>query len=594
MTTSPNEGVDSMFLVDLVNISTSSASSTATTTPDLSANYFSIERANKLGSEVELYDEHDESDTVIHYHDGLNGLGILQLVDKYIQSTLNTYSALDHNLKTTFEAFKFDIIANQLLANHSSSQSSLSTSISAVGSSQNNMSINLSDTTYGPLLHSFRPRIVALSLLYYVKINYKLIKKHEKYKKILLAVSLINLECDARAGVRFYAQMIINRTKKMVSIMNNIDRKSINSTLLKFRKPNNVEFVCSLYHFAINMFSRQVSEMIRYIDDIGWLWKYLVVYGLENSLTHGLHQEESKVIRCVTGNTNCCSCTWRNEPNRLLRALKYVKKISLCVIMSILEDETHAGDSNEADRIKAQIFVNQFDNLTSHQKLPPLTFPTRLLCLIKIMDRIIFSFSNLYNEFNLLEPTISEDIASTVPLDVVPESNEDIRIQELGTLVNDLRQKLDMIELGHESNNKFSTIGDDINNLLIKYQEMVNPKEEKSINWKRRTSRRHSSKRMSDLFFSDGDLDSIQNEKESRRRSSGLNFSLITVVPDEESNSRDQLKKTLEKLTSGKSSIEDATILNANNDTQITSKANNQAFNQFKIDLATKLNEKLV
>jgi hypothetical protein len=497
-------------------------------------------------SKYNSYKENNKTIEILKASSNIN-LTIDELIDNYIQNLFQSKIELNSEIHLLFEEFKFDIITDYLLTSSDDKSGRFNDEeINEVDVSENSMFIKLSDTPYLLLIHSIKPKLLSFSINCYIRNNIKRLDKKIIMKLLILSISIINMTNNSSAGIKLYSKMLINRTKKLIKLLSelekffsirNINFKRRNNSIIINKSTTNLNLISSSIHILISLIVKRIGILINYGINIGSLWKYLIIYGLDNN------NEELKLVRNIIENPKSCSCTWYNEPSRLIRTLNYIKKILLCVIMSLMEIEEE--EINEIDEQKCIIFMKKFwckfgfEDI-NFQNNKNLTFATKILGVSTKLDEFnsfIESFKNeIFSDFkiNLNECTnINNDINE---LDVLSERNEDDRIRELSSLVESIGYKLDLIELGIDNDdNKLLSLKDDIKNLVTCYNGVTSG--EKFHNNK--ISNMELKKlRMSEILL-DEDIDN-EYVKKSHRRSSGINVKLFTVVKDAKKNEEEE------------------------------------------------------
>lgn len=510
-------------------------------------------------------------------------------LDFYVNSIKQSKTNLNNELYSLFEEFKFDLITDHLSipiesihSHHNDRYKNILKFDSNNNGNQNKIqTIDLSTTIYSLLLHSIKPELYSFAILCFVKRKFHKLNKKTILSLLILSVYNINMVNNASIGIKLYANTIITRTNKFISLLTLLEKYFFDFNIMKNNKKwnntniNNVHsnvnnnsklitklnLISSSIHLLISILVKKIGKMITFVLDIGCLWKYIVVYGLNNDL------EEIKIIRNIIENPTTCSCIWFNEINRLIKTLQYIKKLFLCIIMSCIEiknNENKAEDEN-----KAKIFMKNFWSKFGYKEIKwninNLTFPSRLLGLSIILDDSvkflqIIKFEIIDdNNFQLdkNEEKFSKDIEKNSRLEIVNERNEDERIREVSKIVDKIGYKLDLIELGiknkdnndnkENNNSELFEIRNDINLLVNKYNEITSGKLVNSLNKDitispirvtRCNDNNLKKLRMSEILFDDNETNSSNNEFEKlNRRSSGnggLNIKLISIIKDTE------------------------------------------------------------
>lgn len=476
------------------------------------------------------------------------------LFNRYINAVRESEEATDLDIHTTFEEFKYDVITNYLsrTSTHFHSAIELDNSTNEYENqddAKERLFIKLRDTPYAILLHSVMPKLIVFSIGSYIRNNIKLLGLRAKISLTILITSIVNMVNNAKNGVKFYANLMKYRTRKLLRRISDLERYFTKEKVRKRKVgTSKVNILSSSVHFLITVLVKRIHGFIMIGINPSSLWNYLVLYGLDHNL------EELKVVRSITNNSGNCSCIWNDQFARLIRTLDYVKKILLCVIMSSVELRNNGFGDEEIKKCKAftRKFLNKFgfeDPIMKEQNL-------------QISTRILFITVNVSDLLDFLESFRKElgsgdygyNTCETSELDTLSETNEDERVKELSDIIDRITTKIDLVELGINSKeSNMEHLGKEIDDLVKCYREMASGKS------KRMTFDNIELKklRMSDIL-----LDEFEEEQlKKHRRSSGLNVSLVSVVKeeeeeeacedivvDEQATATEEFKKTLEKL----------------------------------------------
>lgn len=525
-------------------------------------------------------------------------LTIEDIVDNYIQSLEQSEIELNNEIYLAFEEFKFDVITDHLslpvdstynrtistsaiLGNDlSRSTTSRNTSCTTIGyfdyyslnELEENLFIKLSDTPYLLLLHSIRPKLTSFSIFSFIRKNISKLNKKCTLALMSFAVSILNMTDNSSKGLKLYSRMLILRTKKMTTSLLNFESYLLKLVTIKgnqFRKYNNItnnhskqtrlNLISSSLHLLISVFVKRIGKMITYVSNIGSLWKYIAVYGLDGDF------DEVKLVRNIVENPSACSCTWLNDPIKLIRTLQYVRKVLLCVIMSSMEvDEIEITDNENAILFMKNFWSKfGFDNIKWN--IGSLTFATRLLGMSSCLDEFTSFINNLKNEIiddtlpilhesNYFNPNGETPSSfstlnmsdNAYKLDIVNERNEDERIRTLSSIVDRIGYKLDLVEIGMDNSDEgLLSVKNDIDALINCYNEVTSGTSliTNSTNTKNRNELKKL--RMSEILLDEFNESSQQTaeKKQKNRRSSGFNVKLFSVVKSEETNENDQGKE---------------------------------------------------
>lgn len=616
-----------MPLLAKESIMTSKSTSTTTsaeTTPNLEfneklPNFYALYSSSNIEKQGTIYNkdlqkhfqfqnnndniELDESDdTVIYFGDKKNNLeeenftkfmegntkrclSIDDILDEYIYTVKQSEFDLINEVHLMFEEFKFDIITDHLSlpmesfitrrTNNSNFDIELNDkktqyldeSINGIGE---NMVINLSETPYLLLLHSISPKLMSFSILSFLRRNILNINRTNVLSLLILSISILNMTGNSSRGLKLYSRMLIFRTKKLLILLPKLEKYLIKSVKNKSNRQNNIYYnsnfqnkktklnlISSSIHLLISVFVKRIGKLISYVSNIGSLWKYIAVYALDNDF------EEIKVIRNIIENPVSCSCTWVNDPLRLISSLQYVRKLLLCIIMSsmeIKENEKTEMIDNEKSIIFMKNFWSKFGFENIKWNINNLTFATRVLGMSTCLEELNIFIENLENE--IIDEDIYINVENNVDnecydflsksdknylLDIVNEKNEDERIRNLNSIVSRIGYKLDLIELGVDNNDNIIKLKDDMNDLIKKYNELTSGKcsntQDSIIN-----DMSLKKMRMSQILFEEFD-DNKEEIIKNKRRSSGINIKLFTVVKDkkEEEDKKEQEEKKEEE-----------------------------------------------
>lgn len=495
-------------------------------------------------------------------------LSIDDVADGYVYTLKQSQLELKNELHSAFEEFKFDIITDHLSLPFESTYSrSLSgsyidpTNANSVRHFDNindrieeTVSIRISDTPYLVLLHSIRPQLMSFSIISFVRRRLSILKKRTTLSLMTLAISILNMANNSTEGLKVYSKMLIYRTQRLAFTLLQLEQfLSISATTKNLAKKSNsiinnnsdnsskrtrMNLMSSSIHLLISVFVKRIGKMITYVSDIGSLWKYIAVYGLDGDF------DETKIVRNIIENPESCSCTWQNESGRLIRALQYVRKLSLCIIMSMMELEDH----EDKDKDKSVIFMRNFwakfgfENVKWNVGSP--TFATRLLGMCTCLDEFIVfvdsfkreiiekdvHFSTGHEQNNPInDSNESKCSRSAHGLDVVSEKNEDDRIRELNSMVSKIGYKLDLIELGMDTRDSLFTLRNDIDELVRCYNEVTSGKALKRNDSLMTRNNELKKLRISEILL-DEMSDGTDDKKKKKRRSSGIDLKLFSVV----------------------------------------------------------------
>ena len=544
----------------------------------------------------ELEQDCDNTTNILDGHTRRN-LSIEDIIDSYVCMLKQSQVELKNDIHRAFEEFKFDIITDHLSPpietiyyrtvsgpNITSSEHNGRQAYEAYDREEETVSIRLSETPYLILLHSITPQLMSFSILSFLRRKLTLLDRRTILSLITLAVSILNMANNSSEGLKLYSKMLIHRTQKVTYSLLQLERFLSTSVSAKSQakrynlaasgnknssKRANLALIASAIHLLISVFVKRIGKMITYISNIGSLWKYIAVYGLDGDF------DEIRMVRNIIENPESCSCTWLNEPGRLIRALQYVRKISLCIILSLMEIE----ESEENDHVKATIFMKNFWSKFGFESInwnvgSP-TLATRLLGMCTCIEEFTTFVDLIKVEviagevqiFDSREPSGSneesnEDSRSDniYGLGVVRERNEDEKIRELSSVVGKVGYKLDLIELGMDSKEGIFTLKNDIDELLRCYNEVTSGKASKRNENTTTKDKELKKLRMSEILLDDFDVAAEKSRR--NRRSSGIDLRLFSVVKtseevkadrceivqSEERSSDTEFRKTLERL----------------------------------------------
>lgn len=509
-----------------------------------------------LGLDVEKDNQTSTFDDTTEILDGItkSDMDVRSFLDVYIESIQNYKDEIQNEVRSLFEEFKFDIVSDYLSSKENNKSSTNLTTLN----SGSRMSLQLLKTPYPLLLHSLRPQLTSFSIICFLRKHFRCIKRINTIKLMILSISILNMSNNAILGIKFYAQMMVNRVKNLIKHLMKLERYfascniSIGRNTMKRKsfKNSKLNIITSSMHFLISVIVKRIGQIIDLGVNMTALWKYLVVYGLEDD------SEEIKVVRNIVKNPSSCSCAWYNEPSRILRTLKYVKKVLICVTMSTMEYENgyEAPNNCESSNVFMKKFWTKFGIDETALERKHLMFSTRILGIanqLSEFNTFIEQFEVEVVDYKLLD---SFENITEEELEVVNERNEDERIRELSKLVEQLSLKLDLIELGINQDNGIVELKDDVNELVLYYNEVSSGNSASSMSRNMELKRL----RMSEVLFDDCD----SSENKQKRRSSGINFNIVSVVKNDESlvihedksHTQDgEFREALEKLCLSKS-----------------------------------------
>lgn len=544
----------------------------------------------------ELEQDYDNTTKILDGHTRRN-LSIEDITDSYIFILKQSQVDLKNEIQRAFEEFKFDIITdhlsppNESIYYRTASGPNRTTSehigrhvYESLDGGEETVSIRLSDTPYLILLHSIRPQLMSFSILSFLRKKLHLLEKRTILSLLTLAVSIINMANNSNEGLKLYSKMLIYRTQKLTYSLLQLERFLSTSVSAKNQakrynltiggnnnssKRAKLTLISSAIHLLISVFVKRIGKMITYISNVGSLWKYIAVYGLDGDF------DEIRIVRNIIQNPESCSCTWSNEPERLVRVLQYVRKMSLCIILSLMEVE----ENEEKDNVKATIFMKNFwsnfgfESVNWNVGSP--TLATRLLGMCTCVEEFT-TFVDLMkgeivaeevqlvdsNEPGELSEEFNENSRSDniYGLGVLRERNEDERIRELSSMVGKVGYKLDLIELGMDSKEGIFTLKSDIDELVRCYNEVTSGKAFRRNENTTTKDKDLKRLRMSEILLDD--FDGAAEKSRRNRRSSGIDLKLFSVVkttdevkPDrceivqaDERSSDTEFRKTLERL----------------------------------------------
>lgn len=530
--------------------------------------------------EEQLFDESTESEnTVIHYeenkfryNDGVDldltspisqrqasndsikysKTLLNNILDEYTKGLKDYRDQVRQEVQSLFEECQFDIISNYM---SSSTKIESQRHFDEVVDSK--ILLQLSRTPYPLLLHSLRPQLTAASLLCFLRKHFTQITHKNLIKLIILSTTILNMSNNSLLGMKFYAQMMINRTKRIISQLLRLEEYfsgcsyninyQLNRRSIKQNKNSKLNLVNSSMHFLISMIVNRIGRIVSFGLNTSTLQKYITIYGLDDET------EEIKVVRNIAKNTSSCACTWYNEPTRILRTLKYTRKVLICTLMSSMEIENDIR--TEPGLEDAGLFLRRFWNRLGIEEPirngPDVMLSTRILGIANELKDISIFFTKMDTEIVDEKLLDSFDFTIEEDLEVVNEGNEDDRVHEMSQMIERLAMKLDLIELG-KTNLTIGDLKDDVYDFLSYYNDVTSGK---NSNNERKDNSNLRRLRMSEILFDD------ENNKSNKqkRRSSGMNFPIVSVVKHEESlvaeadksnTENEEFQRVLEKLCS--------------------------------------------
>ncbi|TID31404.1 hypothetical protein CANINC_000033 [Pichia inconspicua] len=540
-------------------------------------------------TDEQLFDDSNESEnTVIHYEEtmlsknglNLNPVPILQeqnsvepkkcsdsiskligyighLTCKYTKNSKKCKEQMFQELRSYSEEYQFEIVSNCM---NLSGKKEKKFSVPPHSSEDHEVSLNLLKTPYSLLLHSLRPQLIAFSLLCFIRRYFKQINLKNLVELTILSITFLNMSNNSLIGIKIYAQMMVHRTKRIINELLRLEdyfgkfSGAINRTPYKrvFHRCLNSKFnlVNSSMHFLISMLVNRIERIASFGLNKCTLKEYFIIYGIDDDL------EETKVVKNIVKNTSSCACIWYNEPNRILRTLKFTRMVLICILMSSIEIESNYRTTSETEN--AEVFLINFWNKLGtdiNANAPHVMISTKILGTaieLKSINSLIVKISEEIIDDKLLDSFNSENESSlNMDLDVVNESNEDDTVYELSQIIQTISTKLDLIELG-KTDFDLTDLKDDVFEFFSYYKETTfgktNSNEKKDSSNLRRL-------RMSEILFDD------ENKKvlKEKRRSSGMNFPIVSVVKNEDSfaieedkcnTENEEFQRVLEKLCS--------------------------------------------
>lgn len=513
-----------------------------------------------------------------------SNLSVSECIELYIGNLIEYEVELKNEVQLLFDEFKFDIIANHLLASDNKIGGHNLADVNQELFNRNNISIQLSKTPYALLVHSIRPKLMSFSINCYLRKHLKSLKRKNTLVLLILSVSILNMFNNASGTLKFYSKMLICRTNKLISLFTTLERyfASCNIGLARnnskrritgtyVNKSSKLNLISSSIHFLISITVKRMEKLLKYGVNIGVLWKYLVVYELDGDF------EEIKVVRNIIENPKSCACTWYNEPSRLLRTLKYVKKIFICFVMSSMEfDDIMDEDNKEKYLLFMKNFWAKFGFEEIRWNNGTLRISTKILGIKTEIEGFTAFIESFTNEILDGESVNMEDFSSSTgneenyvrdfKLESLSERNEDDRIRELSRAVEQIAYKLDLIELGIQNEEALKNLNNDINKLVSCYNDVTTRKRSSAGSIANMDLKKL---RMSEILLEEYEDD---HPKKELRRSSGINVKLfsyatggtdeqegveeldrdvLTSCNDEEGdyeNSSKEFRRTLEKL----------------------------------------------
>ena len=525
-----------------------------------------------------------------------HALSIDDLMDSYVANYLQFRNNVYNQLRSTLEEFKFDVFTNHLTMPDTSSRSRYSTvddnnngddvggiERECLSSYGDDLYFKISDTPYMVLIHSIRPKLISFLILSHLRRRLRTAGACEtaKYRRaniklFILAVSILNMSNNAQLSLTLYFNVLMNRTRQILQTLGRFEKYVLLHMQRRSSASNSAQLnlLTSTLHTLVNLIVKKTRTMMSYGGmNINSLWQFLIIYGLNGDV------EEGKIVRNVVGAN--CSCTWGNEPLRLLRALQYVKKVLLCVVMSVMEcndkrDEVVVGGNTERDVV---VFMKKFWRRFGYDygdyefcgKWCGLTMATRWLGVSHTLVELNTIVKSLHSEICSMDggsQTEENGHDDVVRLDVVSEHNEDERVKVLSGIVEAISCKIDLVELGLDGGAGFTSLSEDITKLVKYYDSMT--RGSFSAGGKSHDSFELKKLRMSEILLDDDETieDFSRNDaKKGDRRSSGMNFKLLNLVKENSAeNDEDIVDDGRKELDSAfKDTLEKLCLANSNN-----------------------------
>ncbi|KAG7827074.1 hypothetical protein KL942_004589 [Ogataea angusta] len=513
-------------------------------------------------------------------------LSYAQLIEDYSEDC----SELNNQVFLALDKFKFEIIASNLMSSAGTPASS--------AAAQTKVRINVCDVPSHRLVHSHRAFHLALALLHFARRNLDRISPACLKLATLLATAILVLDLNTKKiAIRIYLQLVTNKLDKFLQINHQLDR-TLSSHVRTFtnlandnlnvllggnaqsRRVASPILLQGVLNTLLATTNQKVAAMLPFAD-LEYLHRYLDVYQLDlgsqdlrfvgvlnsEGLADGPGPVPLKPLRLRSFSSDSPlqhSPTFpqpkaapppplqlASSPSRTFQCFKYLRKIFLCVLLAIAENARVARTDETAQF--ARLCARKFNvPLASHH----LTLPTKLVLMSQVLQQLIALQQSLQQEVAAANegPPVAEMEVSS------PE--EQSRYKGLIGKLDSISNRLSAMELNEtDSVENLTQVGASINELVDLYNATIDGLKDADVSVRATPV---SSPQLANREF----------PPPKKRHSSGLNFNLITVFEDQAETkdvvhtehgvaelgpaeqipgvqSKEDLKKTLEKLCAG-------------------------------------------
>ncbi|KAG7692478.1 hypothetical protein KL915_004525 [Ogataea haglerorum] len=514
-------------------------------------------------------------------------LSYVQLIEDYSQDC----SELKNQVLLALDKFKFEIIASNMMRSAETPTSS--------AASRARVRISVCDVPSHRLVHSHGAFYLALALLHFAKKNAGRISPACLKLAMLLATAFLVLDLNTKKiAIRIYLQLVTNKLDRFLQINHQLDR-TLSSHVRAFTNLANDSLNVLLggssrtrgmaspilLQGVLNTLLAATNQKVAAIlpfTDLEYLHRYLDVYqldlgsrdlrfvgvlnseGLRGWSGPGPAPLKPLRLRSFSGDSPLQhSPTFpqpkaaspplqlASSPSRTFHCFKSLRKIFFCVLLAFAEDARIAQTEETAQF--AQLCARKFNvRLTSLH----LTLPTKLVLMSHVLQQLIS-----------LQQSLQQEVAAAIEGPQVAETEaplpeEQSPYKDLIGKLDAISNKLGAMELNEtDSVENLTQVGASINELVDLYNTIIDGVRDADVSARATPV---SSPQLANREF----------PPPKKRHSSGLNFNLITVFEDQADTkdvvhtehgvaelgpaeqipgvqSKEELKKTLEKLCAG-------------------------------------------
>ncbi|KAG7897986.1 hypothetical protein KL905_004305 [Ogataea polymorpha] len=508
----------------------------------------------------------------------------VQLIEDYSKDC----SELKNQVLQALDKFKFDIIASNLMR---------STDMLASSSlSQTKVRIRVCDVPSHRLVHSHWAFYLALRLLRFAKKNAGRIIPSCLKLATLLATAFLILDINTKKiAIRIYLQLVTNKLDRFLQINNQLDR-TLSSHVRTFTNMANDNLnvllggtsqsrraalpilLQGVLNTLLAITNQKIAALLPFAD-LEYLHRYLDVYQLDlgsqdlrfvgvlnsGGLADGSDPVPLKPLRLrsFSGDSPLPhSPTFpqpkaappplqlASSPSRTLQCFKSLRKVFLCVLLAIAENAP--VERTEETAQFTQLCARKFNVQLASRHL---TLPTKLVLMSQVLQQLIALQQSLQQEVAATNvgPLVAQEVSS-------PKKRS--QYEDLISKLDAITNKLSAMELNEtDSVENLTQVGGSINELVDLYNSIID-------------GLRDADGSVRATPVSSPQLANREFPPPKKRHSSGLNFNLITVFEDQAETkdvvhtehgiaelspteqipgvqSKEDLKKTLEKLCAG-------------------------------------------